>query len=149
MVPSPTPHLLPWLKSNTAPSLPITRLPSLWSPYTELLKLSLTPAAPPPQPFSAALNLEWPCFLRASHKSPHLSPILESSFLHLPLRCPGFFLRKSNLTLGLFARKCVWWQRLEALTCGWKRIHTGRPPLKHVGEESWLVPCLLLCLEAL
>ena len=27
--------------------------------------------------------------------------------------------------------------------------NTGRPPLKHVGEESWLVPCLLLCLEAL
>ena len=88
---------------------------------------SLTLPASPLPPFSAALNLEWPCFLRACHKLPHLSPILESFFLHLPLRCPGFSLRKSNLTLSLFARKCVWWQRLEALTCGWKRIHTGRP----------------------
>ena len=28
------PHLLPWVKSRTAPSLPITRLCSLWSPLS-------------------------------------------------------------------------------------------------------------------
>ena len=32
--------------------------------------------------------------------------------------------------------------------CGWERINTDRPVSRHVGEESWLVPCLLLCLEA-
>ena len=46
MVPSPTPHLLPWLKSNTASSLPITHLSSLWSPYRELLRLTLVELTP-------------------------------------------------------------------------------------------------------
>ena len=30
----------------------------------------------------------------------------------------------------------------------WERIYTDRPVSRHVGEESWLIPCLLLCLEA-
>ena len=29
----------------------------------------------------------------------------------------------------------------------WERIYTDRPVSRHVGE-NWLVPCLLLCLEA-
>ena len=45
-----------------------------------LLRLSLTAPAPPAS-FSAALNLEWPYFLRASHKLPHLSSILESFYI--------------------------------------------------------------------
>ena len=32
--PSPTPRPLPWLKSTTAPSLPVTALSSLWSPLS-------------------------------------------------------------------------------------------------------------------
>ena len=31
----------------------------------------------------------------------------------------------------------------------WVEENSYRQALKHVGEESWLVPCLLLCLEAL
>ena len=53
-----------------------------------------------------------------------------------------------RVTISWSTRECAWWQRQEAQTLWMGEYSQRRPAFKQMGEESWLLPCLLLCLKA-